>query len=1077
MKKRKKLLTAVLAAVFIFTITATAMASETGDLISDSYGILPELMQEQPAEEIPDAEAGPSSPGPEEIPDEDTPTDPSASPSPEAAPSAELPVSEIPESEALFPGIMPMMLVPGADVTVTSWEDFKDSAEQAETDGKVIRIDPGLAGTMSSPVTIDITHNNSVVIDGGGSTFTAAAGTKAFTVNNTGSGTVTFRNMTLDGTGGAGGMLSFSGGSFTLSGMTLKNVNGTAIASVNANAVLDGVTVDTATSGVTGSGTLDIADSTFARIASTAVTAGSGNTTIADTTFDGVTNGAAIRGGAGTLGVTDSILKNITGTGIVGGSGTITVDGCTFSGINGIGISGGNHVIVKNTLFEGVNNNLGGHGSAIYSTGNLTVEDSSFVNSASTVDNGYIQGAIVAYGGTGRTIEVTRSFFKDNKASRYGGAIGFYQFGGNADISYNYFEGNGVSGKGANSDGGAVGVFNSNSGAACTFNVDNNTFIGNTSQDDGSAYFAESRNDTVVSNLTNNTFYGNKSTKYILAAADSGGVVQLSLDTVGHFRNNTFIGNTTSSLGTHGQGSAVGQHIDSANANVRPTATFQNNIMVGNGGTNGAYKNVDITDAADLGGNVGYDNGTALSAAVTADAVFGTNPQPRANSTSHGAVGKAGSGYTAVLSTVTILPNDGVTGFADNTAGSPVVSMDARGYTRDGANSDAGAMEIKFVKFDANGGGWSGLASLTYDGSKYYADDTASTGYFLVADPGGSVSVLTGDLPANGTKTFTGWYDAPTGGNKVTGSVTAADQTLYAHWADPAARYTITYYGNGSDGGTVPAAQTYDGGDTAAIAGAGTMTKTGAAFTGWNTDPGGTGTAYAAGQTFPITGDLELYAQWEDDPEPNSLYTLNFDSRGGTPVDSITNIPAGTNVSEPAQPARGGDTFDGWHHTPDCTCTHDQPCWDFARDAINGDKTLYARWIPASEPLPETAYTVTFDSQGGSAVGAITGISPGARIAPPADPTREGYVFRGWYTESACENPWVFAERTVEGNMTLYAKWESAASPAAGTPAAPGTPKTGDTSPSVALLIIAAAGAAAIIIRTITTLKRRDNRS
>lgn len=669
---------------------------------------------------------------------------------------------------------------------------------------------------------------------------------------------------------------------------------------------------------------------------------------------------------------------------------------------------------------------------------------------------------------------------------RYGGALGFYQFGGTANISYSYFDGNGVSGKNASSDGGAIGVYNNSSSVMCDITVNNNTFVNNTAQDDGSALFFEGRNDMVVANVMHNTFYGNKASKYLLSVADSGGVVQLSLDVVGHFTNNTFIGNTAPNYASkHGAGAAVGAHIDSANAAVRPTATFQNNIFVGNGGNGGnnyASRNIDITDGTDLGGNVGYDNGTAVDAAVTADAVFGTSPQPRANNTQYGSAGKAGSGYTSALATVTILPDDGVTGFADNTAGSPVYGKDARGFTRDSSNSDAGAMEIKFVKFDANGGAWSGLTSLTYDGSKYYADDTASTGYFLVADPGGSVSVLTSDLPTNGAKIFDGWYDAPTGGNQVTGSVGATDQTLYAHWADAVpTTYTVTYYGNGSDIGVVPAQETYNDEDTATIAGPGTMGKTNAAFAGWNTAANGTGTPYTVGQAFTIDANLELYAQWNEGPMPITLYTLDFDSQGGSAVDSIHNIESGSKVTAPGSPARAGHTFDGWHHVPNCTCDPAEPCWDFDRDTINGDKTLYARW----QPVAQTLFTVTFDSQGGSAVGPVTDIVPGSRITAPAPPVREGYTFRGWYQESACINYWFFDYYDVNESRTLYAKWEPVTG-TAGTTDTTGTtgttatsssdtPKTGDNSMVPTMWLIIAAAAAVLAVASLKFLRRQDN--
>lgn len=1063
-----------MAVVFIFAMGTTALAGDTADIIYDQSDITSEPSHSPPTESAePSAKPEDSEEDGTEEPEADDTTEPSASASPDPTVSSDPAVSGAPEEELLL-DIVPMMLVPGADVTVLTWDDFKESVEQAEVDGKVIRLDANLAGTMPAALTMNITHNNSVVIDGGGNTFTAPSGAKAFTFNNTGSGSITLQNMTLDGTGGAGGMVSFTGSSFTLSGLTLSNISGTAVTTSGANATLNGVTIDTATNGITGSGSLSVTDSTFKTIATNAIVAGSGNVVVTDTTIDGVTSGKGIQAGAGTLDVTGSTLKNITGNGIAGGNGAVTIDNTDFLDINGVGLSGGSNAVVKNTLFENVRNNLGGHGSAIYCAGNLTVEDSSFVNSASTIDGGYIQGAIVAFGGM-RNVNITRSYFKDNKASRYGGAIGFYQFAGDVNISHSYFEGNGVSGKGASSDGGAIGVFNSNSGSPSTINLDNNTFIGNTAQDDGSAYFAESRNNSTVSTLTNNTFYGNKSTKYILSVADSGGVVQLSLDTVGHFKNNTFIGNSTSSSGTHGQGSAVGQHIDSANSGVRPTATFQNNIMIGNGGTNNAYRNVNITNATDLGGNVGYDNGTALAASVTANAVFGSSPQPQ----SYSSVGK--DGYKGPLSTVAILPNDGISGLADNVAGAPVLSRDARGYARDSANSDAGSMEIKFVRFDANGGAWSGLSSLTYSGSKYYADETASTGYFLVTNPGGSISVLTGDLPTNGTKTFDGWYTEAIGGTKVTGSTAAKDQTLYAHWTDAAVQYTITYDGNGSDSGSVPAQETYNSGDPATIADSGTMGKTDATFTGWNTLPNGTGVPYTAGQTFTITGNLELYAQWEDAVEPIALYALDFDSQGGTPVDSITDIPAGTHVAEPTAPTRDGHTFDGWHNVPNCTCDHATPCWDFARDTVDGDKVLYARWQPVAAPV--LTFTVDFDSQGGSAVNAITDIVPGSRIAAPANPTRDGYIFRGWYQEKECANYWFFDYYDVNESRTLYAKWEAAPISGGNTDTettgttsgtASGTTKTGDTSVPIVVLVIAAAGAAAVIIRTVTALKKRE---
>ena len=67
--------------------------------------------------------------------------------------------------------------------------------------------------------------------------------------------------------------------------------------------------------------------------------------------------------------------------------------------------------------------------------------------------------------------------------------------------------------------------------------------------------------------------------------------------------------------------------------------------------------------------------------------------------------------------------------------------------------------------------------------------------------------------------------------------------------------------------------------------------------------------------------------------------------------------------------------------------------------------------------------TVKFNSNGGSPVSDITGLSYDAVISAPAAPAREGYDFDGWYKESGLTNKWDFASDKVTENITLYAKW------------------------------------------------------
>lgn len=65
-------------------------------------------------------------------------------------------------------------------------------------------------------------------------------------------------------------------------------------------------------------------------------------------------------------------------------------------------------------------------------------------------------------------------------------------------------------------------------------------------------------------------------------------------------------------------------------------------------------------------------------------------------------------------------------------------------------------------------------------------------------------------------------------------------------------------------------------------------------------------------------------------------------------------------------------------------------------------------------------YTVTFDSNGGSAVKAQT-VEQGKKVVLPAEPTKDNCDFVGWYTED--NKPYDF-DSAVNANFTLYAKWQ-----------------------------------------------------
>ena len=143
-----------------------------------------------------------------------------------------------------------------------------------------------------------------------------------------------------------------------------------------------------------------------------------------------------------------------------------------------------------------------------------------------------------------------------------------------------------------------------------------------------------------------------------------------------------------------------------------------------------------------------------------------------------------------------------------------------------------------------------------------------------------------------------------------------------------------------------------------------------------------------------VTGNMTLTAKWT----ANS-YTITFDTNGGSEVAPITQ-DYGTQITAPADPTREGYTFIGWDKAIPATMPAE-------------DLTVTAQWRI-------NQYTITFDTDGGSAIAPITQ-DYGTQITAPADPTREGYTFIGWDKAIPTTMP---AE-----NMTITAKWKDSEKP------------------------------------------------
>ena len=86
----------------------------------------------------------------------------------------------------------------------------------------------------------------------------------------------------------------------------------------------------------------------------------------------------------------------------------------------------------------------------------------------------------------------------------------------------------------------------------------------------------------------------------------------------------------------------------------------------------------------------------------------------------------------------------------------------------------------------------------------------------------------------------------------------------------------------------------------------------------------------------------------------------------------------------------------------------------------------YAKESGAQAPVV-LKVTVNFDSNQGTAVDSQL-VAVGDKVAKPADPTKEGYTFSGWFTDKDCTKAYDF-DADVDGTQpefTLYAGWKAA---------------------------------------------------
>ena len=267
-----------------------------------------------------------------------------------------------------------------------------------------------------------------------------------------------------------------------------------------------------------------------------------------------------------------------------------------------------------------------------------------------------------------------------------------------------------------------------------------------------------------------------------------------------------------------------------------------------------------------------------------------------------------------------------------------------------------------------------------------------------------------GDLPAptRPNFTFTGWYTARNGGEKITGETkmpytdkASKTTTYYAHWTGNPSQQTLKVSYENIDG-------TFTDPDDDII-------YDHKAFEYDDV------VSYTRAEDSTYTAIEYAHIVAENEHEEilkvmRQKYRPIFDSGDGT----ITNDPlpedglrAGSEIGALPTAEKAGYDLEGWYSDPEDPSTKLRPT-----DVVS-NTTYHAKWIPH-------AYTITYDLGGGKADGNPSSYTIETDTFSLKEPTRAGYTFEGW-TGSNGDTPQmeVSIPKGSEGDRSYTAHWRT----------------------------------------------------
>lgn len=225
------------------------------------------------------------------------------------------------------------------------------------------------------------------------------------------------------------------------------------------------------------------------------------------------------------------------------------------------------------------------------------------------------------------------------------------------------------------------------------------------------------------------------------------------------------------------------------------------------------------------------------------------------------------------------------------------------------------------------------------------------------------------------------------------------------------AYFMVSVSSNDSEGGVVSGQGVRQFGNFAKLE---AIPNEGYSFIGWykNGELLSTDTTYR----FVVTEDVLVIGRFSDGTKK-----VTFISDGKI-IDKIAANEEGK-INTLPNVTKSGYDFSGWY-------SEETPENKFTADTVVDDSlTVYAKWkkLYSGGSIGGggggvSSCTINFDTDGGSAI-PNKSVKRNGILQEPSIPTKEGYTFKGWYTDKELTKAYDFSSDVTSG-FTLYAKWE-----------------------------------------------------